>query len=54
MIRNLISFEAHSFQISLASNGLDVGELHQIPYLRRTLNLDLRFYLFTLDQVFAV
>jgi hypothetical protein len=54
MIRNPILFEAHSFQISLASNGSDAGELHQKPYLRRKLNLDLRFCLITLDQEFAV
>ena len=53
MIRNLISFEAHSFQISPALIDSDEEELLQIPYLQRKYYLGLRIILFIIDQAFA-
>jgi hypothetical protein len=50
---NPISFEAHSFQISLALKYSDEEELLQIPYFQRKFYLGLKIILFIIDQAFA-
>jgi hypothetical protein len=52
--RNPISFKAHSFQISLASNDSNVGEFRRTPYLQIKLGLGLRVFLFITDQASVV